>query len=73
METVVFCSRRRDWHSMLYRTDVGHVSVVPVQVALMSKVVRARAAVDGHVGVAGVAQAWLGFLSNLSFENANEV
>jgi hypothetical protein len=44
-----------------------------VQVALMSKVVRARAAVDGHVGVAGVAQAWLGFLSNLSFENANEV
>jgi hypothetical protein len=32
----------------------------------MSEVARARAAVDGHVGEADVAMAWLGLLSNLS-------
>ncbi len=40
--------------------------VTTVQVALMSEVARARAAVDVHIGVAGVADAWLGFLYWLS-------
>ncbi len=55
------------------RTDVGPVYVLTVQVALMSAVSRARAAVDGHVRVAGVAEAWLGFLRNLAREHANMV
>jgi hypothetical protein len=51
----------------------GPVGVVTVQVALMSEVARARAAVNAHVGVASVAQAWLGFLLNLAVEKANKV
>ncbi len=47
--------------------------VLTVQVALMSEVARARAVVDGHAGVAGVAQAWLEFLTNLALEKANKV
>ncbi len=47
--------------------------MVPVQVALMSEVARARAVVDGHAGEAGVAEAWLGFLRNLAAEKANQV
>ncbi len=43
------------------------------QMALMSEVARARAAVDGHVGVAGVAEAWLGFLRGLAAKKANRV
>ncbi len=39
----------------------------------MSEVARARAAVDAHVGVAGVAEAWLGFLRNLAAEKSNMV
>ncbi len=70
---LVSCSRRRDWWSMHCRKDahVGPVCVVTVQVALMSEVARARAAVDAHVGVLGVAQAWLGFLHWLSSVAAN--
>ncbi len=41
--------------------------------ALMPEVARARAAVDGHAGMAGVAQAWLGFLWGLGVEEANRV
>ncbi len=47
--------------------------VLTVQVALMSEVARARAAVDGHAGVAGVVEAWLAFLCNLAGEEANRV
>jgi hypothetical protein len=39
----------------------------------MSEVARARAAVDAHVGVADVAEAWLYFLWNLSVEESNMV
>ncbi len=46
--------------------------MVTVQVALMSEVVRARAVVDGHAGEAGVV-AWLGFLCNLTGEEASRV
>ncbi len=70
---VVFCSRCRDWLSIQHRTDVGPVCVLTVQVALMSEVARARAAVDGHAGVADVVEAWLGFLGNLAAENDNKV
>jgi hypothetical protein len=72
-ETIVFCSRRRDWRCIQYRTDVGPVCVVIVQVALMSEVATAGAAMDAHAGVPGVAEAWLGFLSNLALEDANKV
>jgi hypothetical protein len=54
-------------------TDVCRVHVDTVQVALMSEVARARAVVDAHTGVAGVAEAWLGFLRNLAAEEANTV
>ncbi len=48
--------------------------MLTVQVALMSEVASARAVVDGHAGVAGVAEAWLGFVTNLAVENkANKV
>ncbi len=47
--------------------------MLTVQVALMSEVARAWAVVDGHAGVAGVAEAWLGFLRNLAVEEANRV
>ncbi len=47
--------------------------VVTVQVALMSEVASARAVVDGHAGEVGVAQAWLGFLRNLAYQEANKV
>ncbi len=47
--------------------------VLTVQVALMSEVARARAAVDSHVGVAGVVEVWLRFLGNLAVEEANRV
>ncbi len=47
--------------------------MVAVQVTLMSEVVRARAAVDGHVGEAGVVEAWLDFLRKLAAEEANRV
>ncbi len=53
--------------------DVGPVCVLTVQVALMSEVARARAVVDGNVGVAGVVEAWLGLLFNLAAEEANKV
>ncbi len=69
---VVGCITRQDWCSIQYR-GVGPVCVVTVQVALMSEVARARAAVDAHVRVAGVVEAWLGFLRNLSLEKANRV
>jgi hypothetical protein len=39
----------------------------------MSEVARARAAVDAHVWVAGVAEAWLQFLSRVAAKNANKV
>jgi hypothetical protein len=67
------CSGRRDWWSSWHRTDYGPVGAVTVQVALMSEVARARAAVDAHAGVAGVVDAWLGFLRYLSVEKANTV
>ncbi len=47
--------------------------MLTVQVTLMSEVARARAAVDGHAGVAGVVEAWLYFLRNLALEKANKV
>ncbi len=47
--------------------------MLTVQVALMSEVARARAAVDGHAGVAGVVEAWLRLLWNLAVEEANRV
>ncbi len=45
--------------------------VCTAQVALMAEVPRARAALDAHVGVARVAEAWLGFLANLADAVAN--
>ncbi len=53
--------------------DICPVCVVTVQVALMSEVVRARAAVNAHAGVAVVVEAWLGFLWVLAAEDANKV
>ncbi len=47
--------------------------VYMVQVPLMAEVPRARAALDAHVGVAGVAEAGLGFLRSLAFTEANKV
>jgi hypothetical protein len=61
--TVLGCSRRRD----------GTVGLVTVQVALMSEVARARAAVDADVVAADVAEAWLRFLWTLSLEKGNRV
>ncbi len=51
----------------------GHAPCVvcTAQVPLMAEVPRARAALDAHVGVAGVAESGLGFLSNLAFAEAN--
>ncbi len=43
------------------------------QVPLMAEVPRARAALDAHVGVAGVAEAGLRFLRNLAVAEANKV
>ncbi len=54
-------------------TGIGPVCVLTVQVALMSEVARARAAVDAHAGEAGVAEAWLVFLRDLAVEEANKV
>ncbi len=53
----------------------GHAPCVVfvVQLPLMAEVPRARAALDAHVGVAGVAKAWLGFLWNLAVVEANLV
>ncbi len=42
-----------------------------VQVPLMAEMPRARAALDAHVGVAGVAQAGLSFLWYLAVAEAN--
>ncbi len=70
--TVAGCSTRRDWCGIQYR-GVGPAGVVTVQVALMSEVARARAAVNAHVGVAGVVEAWLDFLRNLALEKGNKV
>ena len=39
----------------------------------MAEVRRARAALDAHVGVAGVAEAGLGFLWSLAVAEANRV
>ncbi len=39
----------------------------------MAEAARARAALDAHVGVAGVAKAGLGFLRNLAVAEANKV
>ena len=53
----------------------GHAACVVciAQVPLMAEVPRARAALDAHVGVAGVAEGWLGFLRNLAVAEANMV
>ncbi len=53
----------------------GHAPCVVcvVQVPLMAEVPRARAALDAHVGDAGVAKAGLGFLMNLADAEANKV
>ena len=53
----------------------GHAPCVVcfAQVPLMAEVPRARAALDAHVGVAGVAQAGLAFLNILAFAEANRV
>ncbi len=53
----------------------GHAPCVAciVQEALMAEVPRARAALDAHVGVAGVAEAGLGFLFYLAIAEANRV
>ncbi len=47
--------------------------VCVMQVPLMAEVPRARAALDAHVGEAGVAAAGLCFLRNLADEEANKV
>ncbi len=47
--------------------------VCMVQVPLMAEVPRARAALDAHVGVAGVAEVGLCFLRNLAAAEANKV
>jgi hypothetical protein len=47
--------------------------VCMVQVPLMAEVPRARAALDAHVGVAGVAEAGLKFLACLAVVQANKV
>ncbi len=54
-------------------TDLCWVFVSTLQVALISEVARARAALDAHAGVAGVVEAWLRFLWNLAAEKANRV
>ncbi len=53
----------------------GHAPCVAcvVQVPLMAEVPRARAALDAHVGVAGVAEAGLWFLRCLAVAQANKV
>jgi hypothetical protein len=53
----------------------GHAACVVciAQVPLMAEVPRARAALDAHVGVAGVAAAGLGLLRNLTVAEANMV
>ena len=53
----------------------GHAPCVVcmVQVPLMAELPRARAALDAHVGVAGVAVAGLAFLINLAATEANKV
>ncbi len=47
--------------------------VLVFQVALMSSVPSAMAALDGHRGVAAVAEHWLGFLANQSVAPENRV
>jgi hypothetical protein len=53
----------------------GHAPCVvyTAQVPLMAEVPRARAALDAHVGVAGVAEQGLWFLRNLAVVEANKV
>ena len=53
----------------------GHAPCVvcTAQVPLMAEVPRARAALDAHVGVAGVAEAGLSFFANLAIAEANMV
>ncbi len=53
----------------------GHAPCVVciAQVPLMAEVPRARAALDAHVGVAGVAEAGLGLLLCLEVAEANRV
>jgi hypothetical protein len=53
----------------------GHAPCVvcTAQVPLMAEVPRARAALDAHVGEAGVAEAGLGFLMSLADAEANKV
>ncbi len=73
VETVVGCSGCRDWWSIQQDGRWSCVCVLTVQVALMSEVASARAVVDVNVGLAGVVEAWLGFLTNLCVEEANRV
>ncbi len=47
--------------------------VCMAQVPLMAEVPRARAALDAHVGVAGVAEQGLGLFANLAVAEANKV
>jgi hypothetical protein len=47
--------------------------VCTAQVPLMAEVPRARAALDAHVGVVGVAEQGLGFLASLAVAEANKV
>ncbi len=69
----------REWWLDCFRVDgmrvEGHASCVVcmVQVPLMAEAPRARAALDAHVGVAGVAEVGLGFLGNLATAEANGV
>jgi hypothetical protein len=74
----------RHWSSVEWWLDCCRVAGVRVeghapcvvctaQVPLMAEVARARAALDAHVGVAGVAEAGLGFFRNLAVAEANRV
>ncbi len=47
--------------------------VCTAQVPLMAEVPRVRAALDAHVGVAGVAEVGLRFLRNLAVAEASQV
>ncbi len=65
------------WTSVVYVVCVSRIMhpvwVCVVQVPLMAELPRARAALDAHVGVAGVAEVGLGFLWNLADAEANKV
>ncbi len=61
------------WRHDLRIEDHAPCVVCMVQVPLMAEVPRARAALDAHVGDAGVAEAGLGFLGSLAAAEANRV